>query len=200
MKDTWLVWFAFLFDSFEDSSIHIFLGGGYVLSKKALKKIIANLNEPTSTCYKLWKHPESSLDDMFTGACLDKQAIFVNEMDELNQKRFFPLSVDEHLAGYIAEDWFFEYLWYKNQIGGLGCCSDTVCAIHYIHPKQLFELDYMIYHVHPFGVRKNETEKLPRKLTIKEIIAASDIKGVGSSYKNHKPVHHFESSELFRRK
>jgi glycoprotein-N-acetylgalactosamine 3-beta-galactosyltransferase len=181
-------------------STHFLLGGGYILSKKALQKIIVELNEPTSTCHKLFQYPDQTLDDMFTGTCLDKHAIFVNEMDELNQKRFFPISADEHLAGFIAEDWFFEYLWYKNQIGGLGCCSDTVCAMHYIYPTQLYVLDYMIYHVHPFGISKNVTEKLPRKLSIKEIIAASDIKGAGSAYVKHEPVHYFEKSELYRKK
>jgi hypothetical protein len=58
-------------------------------------------------------------------------------------------------------------------------------------------LQYFVYHVHPFGLKKNLTEKLPRKLGLNEIIAASDIKGWGSDFIDHKPVHNLDSSEYF---
>lgn len=121
-------------------------------------------------------------------------------MDELNQKRFFPLSVNPHLEGRIYEDWYHEYLWYQNPLGGLKCCSDTFCAMHYVGPTQLYFLEYMVHHVHPFGFDKNSTEVLPKKLSLEQIVAASDKKGVGTHYVNHEPVHKLEESELFRRK
>jgi glycoprotein-N-acetylgalactosamine 3-beta-galactosyltransferase len=88
-------------------------------------------------------------------------------------------------------------LWYNTTQGNLDCCSDTFCAMHYVTPRQMFALDYFIYHLHPFGLEKNLTEKLPRKLPLKEIIAASDIKGWGKAYADHKPIHHLDSSEYF---
>jgi hypothetical protein len=38
----------------------------------------------------------------------------------------------------------------------------------------MYYLDHLIYHVHPFGLEKNFTESLPRKLKLEEIIEASD--------------------------
>jgi hypothetical protein len=61
----------------------------------------------------------------------------------------------------------------------------------------MHELEYLIYHVHPLGLDKNSTEKLPRKLELREIIAASDIKGWGKEYVDHEPVHYLESSEVY---
>jgi glycoprotein-N-acetylgalactosamine 3-beta-galactosyltransferase len=135
--------------------------------------------------------------DLILGACLDKEAIFVNELDELKQKRFFPAGVRVHFGENLGYKWYRDYLWYNTTQGNLRCCSDTFCVLHYVDPEQMFRLEYLIYHVHPFGVDKNSTEKLPRKFSLKEIIAASDIKGWGKIYSDHEPVHHLDSSEYF---
>ena len=116
-------------------------------------------------------------------------------MDDLYQKRFFPLSVVKHFKEQIPNVWYKSYLWYNNTVGDLRCCSDTFCSMHYVEPMELFVLEYFIYHVHPFGLEKNSTEKLPRKLAVSEIIAASDKKGWGSLYHDHEPVHNLDDSE-----
>jgi hypothetical protein len=48
--------------------------------------------------------------------------------------------------------------------------------------KQMYTLDYFTYHVHPFGLDKNSTEVLPRKPSLDEILARSNIPGTGSHY------------------
>jgi hypothetical protein len=115
----------------------------------------------------------------------------------MKQKRFFPIGVTEHFRDSMWLEWYSDYLWYNTTQGNLRCCSDTFCSVHYIGPQEMFALEYFIYHLHPFGVDKNSTEELPRKLSIKEIIAASDIKGWGKWYKDHEPIHHLDSSEYF---
>lgn len=131
---------------------------------------------------------------------MDKQAIMVNEMDELNQKRFFPVGLGEHYAETMGDWWYKDYLWYNTSMGSLRCCSDTFASMHYVTPKELYTLDYFIYNVHPFGLDKNSTETLPRKLSLDEIVAASDKKGYGKHFKDHNPIHNFESSERYERK
>lgn len=46
-------------------------------------------------------------------------------------------------------------------------------------------LEYLIYHVHPYGYDQNSTEQLPRKLYLDEIIARSDIKSFAPEYYEH---------------
>lgn len=93
--------------------------------------------------------------------------------------------------------WYKDYAWYNTTYGTLRCCSDTFCAMHYVGPQELFSLEHLVYHVHPFGFDKNFTETLPKKLSLQQIIAASDIKGVGRLYTDHEPVHYLNSSEIF---
>jgi hypothetical protein len=48
--------------------------------------------------------------------------------------------------------------------------------------KQMYLLDYFTYRLHPFGLDKNSTEVLPRKPTLDEVLARSNIPGTGSHY------------------
>lgn len=100
------------------------------------------------------------------------------------QKRFLAKSVHQHFGGssYAA------CLWYNTTTASFKCCSDTFASMHYVHPKTLYLLDYFICNVHPFGIKKNLTEVLPRKLSLEKIIKASDIKGYGNLYNAHIPV------------
>ncbi|XP_066250492.1 glycoprotein-N-acetylgalactosamine 3-beta-galactosyltransferase 1-like isoform X3 [Euwallacea similis] len=36
-------------------------------------------------------------------------------------------------------------------VEGLKCCSDTLISTHYVKPHELYLLEYLIYHVTPFG-------------------------------------------------
>jgi hypothetical protein len=87
-------------------------------------------------------------------------------------------------------------------MGDLKCCSDTFAMMHYVSGPQMHALEYYTYAVHPFGIDKNSTEVLPRKLTIDEIIARSNIPGTGSHYfdiKDREAIthHDIEDSERY---
>jgi hypothetical protein len=119
-------------------------------------------------------------------------------MDESYQKRFFPVVVTDHLGGTADRGWWYwDYWWYNNTVGNLDCCSATFCSMHYVSVPQMHELEYYVYNVHPFGFNKYSNEKLPRKLGLTEIITASDIKGWGNQYVDHKPVHYLDPDEVY---
>jgi hypothetical protein len=119
-------------------------------------------------------------------------------MDDLYQKRFFPASITNHCADNIHFNWWYwDYLWYNNTLNDLRCCSDTFCSMHYVGQQQSLKLEYLIYRVHPYGLDKNSTEKLPRKLPLQEIIDASNIKGWGKEYRDHEHVLHLDPSEIY---
>ena len=96
--------------------------------------------------------------------------------------------------------WYPQYLWRNVTQGGLECCSDTFVEKHYTDPKEMHMLDYLIYHVHPFGLQKNLTETMPRKLSIEELIKLSDEKSFAKNYEEHERKHMIDDDEKYKRR
>lgn len=97
-------------------------GAGHVLSKKALEKFVTII-EPNST---LCDQNDGEAADLMVGKCLSKFALFVDLIDEKNQKQLFPIRVEEHLRnqGRNMSHWYNRFLWSNVTQGGLSCCSD----------------------------------------------------------------------------
>jgi glycoprotein-N-acetylgalactosamine 3-beta-galactosyltransferase len=172
-------------------------GGGYILSKKALEKFVTKLMHDEKSCQM---HNEGS-EDKELGLCLQNSTLFVDERDELMQKRFFPAGVEEHLNKREENNsyWYDQMLYYDSKYGGLQCCSDVPIGFHYVEPKEMFLMDYLIYRVHPYGFDKNLTETLQRKKSFEEILSASDIDSNATEYQKHEFYHNFEVFEKFKR-
>lgn len=136
--------------------------------------------------------------DFFEGICLTNKSIFVDTRDDKQQARFLMFGVRRFFSRYDPDDWFFEKAFFKVREGSLECCSDVPVGFHYVkNIHEIYLLEYLVYHVHPFGARKNLTDKLPRKLSLQEILTAADVGSDSRLYKKHKVVHDMESSEIF---
>ena len=123
-------------------------GAGYVFSKATLVTFNQALRDP-SVC-KLKSHAE----DAEVGVCLRMMGIPPGDTrDELGRETFHPFAPDFHLMpnGIPTTNWLHKYN--KHPVkSGPACCSDHSIAFHYITPNRMYVLEYLVYHLHPFGV------------------------------------------------
>jgi glycoprotein-N-acetylgalactosamine 3-beta-galactosyltransferase len=167
-------------------------GGGYILSKKAVKKFVEKIIPNETLCDVV-----GDAEDFELGRCLAHSAISVDCRDEFHEKRFFPAGVIEHMKGPADPTyWFTRNQYYNVSYGSTKCCSNTSVAYHYIGVAEMYKLEKLIYESNPYGLDQSD-EQLPRKFTLQEIISASDANSTSPYFRKHSDFHDLESSELF---
>lgn len=170
----------------------IFLGGGYILSRKALEKFGKKLVYDHKKC-----HSRGGAEDAEMGRCLEHEAIFVDCRDELHQKRFFPVSPGEYYGSATYGRWWYrDYTYYDAVQGNLSCCSDTAVAFHYVSCREIYSLEYLVQRVNLFGIASKE-DMHPGKFSLEEIIKASDVVSTATQYKQRPFSHNLEESERY---
>ncbi|XP_049873060.1 glycoprotein-N-acetylgalactosamine 3-beta-galactosyltransferase 1-like isoform X2 [Pectinophora gossypiella] len=137
-------------------------GAGYVLSRAALDRFV-NKGLPSP---HLCKASDTGAEDAEMGKCLERIGVkAMDSRDSLHRGRFFPFVPRDHLFPNKDKSfWYWSYLYYPSD-EGLDCCSDHAVSFHYIRPEEMYVLDYLIYHLRPYGIAfghldDNQTTKL----------------------------------------
>ncbi|KAF7272752.1 glycoprotein-N-acetylgalactosamine 3-beta-galactosyltransferase 1-like [Rhynchophorus ferrugineus] len=130
-------------------------GGGYVLSKESVKRFVTEAIPNPEKC----KSDNTGAEDVEIGRCLEAVGVKAGDSrDTEGRSRFLPLFLTDLLipGAMDSSHWFWQYTYYPFE-AGLECCSDNLITIHYVGPYNLYLLEYLIYHVQPFGIGYSPT-------------------------------------------
>ncbi|KAL5006244.1 hypothetical protein ScPMuIL_015050 [Solemya velum] len=118
-------------------------GAGYVLSKEALRRLSLN--------HSVACRQDGGAEDAEIGACMQNLGVKAgNSTDSLGRSRFHCFDWETHLVGGYP-DWYYKY----DALGakkGEKSMSDYAITFHYINPNKMYALEYLIYHLRPYGI------------------------------------------------
>lgn len=141
-------------------------GAGYVLSKESVMRFV----EKGIPNKKMCRQEANGAEDVEMGKCLERLKVVAGDSrDSMNRGRFFPFVPEHHLIpGHVNKDfWYWKYIFYETD-EGLDCCSDNAVSFHYVSPNQMYVLDYLIYHLRPYGIVAH-SQPLPDKVAMSDI-------------------------------
>lgn len=132
-------------------------GAGYVLSREALRRLARR--RPQDGC----RADAGGAEDVEMGRCLQRLGVAAGDSrDAAGRGRFFPLVPESHLIpGQMPKDfWLWSYAYYPIK-EGMDCCSDTAISFHYVSPNMMYVMEYLVYHLRPYGIDTSIRPKAP---------------------------------------
>lgn len=161
------IWFGYKIN--DTTRQGYFAGGaGYVLSRDAIvrfnEQALVKKNENFCRTTK-----DDGFEDVEMGKCLNSVGVMaLDTRDDHGRERFFINDPETHLIPgkkvYSQSRW--RNKWYPTN-DGLDCCSDNVISFHQIRPNSMYVLDYLIYHLRPYGIIAYP-QSLPKKVNVNE--------------------------------
>nr|CDS29439.1 glycoprotein N acetylgalactosamine [Hymenolepis microstoma] len=127
-------------------------GAGYVISRGALNIIAKGILEGVEAC-----RSRNIPEDHAFGICADALGVLIiDSLDEHDLDCFHPFRplyiIDKELID--KNPWIHTYNYHPMKTGS-DCCSDHTVSFHYISPDWMYMMEYLIYHLYPYGIARD---------------------------------------------
>ncbi|CAL1526715.1 unnamed protein product [Lymnaea stagnalis] len=128
-------------------------GGGYVLSKEALRRFGQEGAKNQRLCAQ-----DLGAEDIKMGECMQNLGVVLKpSADVMRRSRFHCFTPETVLKGRFPS-WFKNYDFEAGR-GGIENISDYAISFHYIAPDSMYALEFYTYHLRPYGIL-NKPQKL----------------------------------------
>ncbi|EDV39551.2 uncharacterized protein Dana_GF24419 [Drosophila ananassae] len=137
-------------------------GGGYVLSRDALRRLNLFAMNSTTTC-KL----NGDSEDMQIGRCLQDVGVVAGDSrDFQGHHRFLPVSPLTMFPEWPPGHWLENYFYFKPNKSD--CCSSSAITFHYVQDIEFNFFEFFLYYVKVFGLYFPQ-RALPSRLSFRQI-------------------------------
>ncbi|CAG7830156.1 unnamed protein product [Allacma fusca] len=140
-------------------------GAGYVLSKEALRRFIEVSLPNPDKC----RSDHDGAEDAEMAKCLMRAGVHLGDSrDSLGRHRFLAFTPTDHVYPHekALDYWYWKDLMYPQE-QGLDCCATDAITFHYVSPRDMYAMEYFLYHLRPYGINKEVryVQEYPLELT-----------------------------------
>lgn len=174
------IFFGHKFNTSDHKNGYFSGGSGYVMSNKAVRLFAEQILTNKSMC-KVDR--DNTAEDWEAAKCFEKVGVLAGDgRDLIKRERFLPFIPEHHLFNKPGKWWYWERKYYQTD-EGLDCCSNYAIAYHYIGPKYMYRMYYLIYHLMTYG-NIHRFPPPPKKLNFSHVAYILEQQRVNSTYFN----------------
>lgn len=120
-------------------------GGGYILSKEALRRLVT-FGTNSTVCRQ-----DGGAEDKEVGKCLRNFGVkLLPSTDRLGRSRFHCFGPETHVNGHYPS-WYFGHD-ANGARKGVDNISDYAVTFHYVGGSRMYSLEFFVYHLRPYGI------------------------------------------------